>query len=205
MTNGEVVASLHRAEREASACFVRLKSLVAASEPTMEALRAVRTLGLASWCLAAGAIRRLVWDDLHGFASPPPLADWDCVFYDPAPQDPGREKSLEAALSNTLPGLRWEVVNQAWVHQWLQTETDGEVVAPFQSLADGIASWPETATCVGVWLTPEDSIEVIAPHGLGDLFGGVVRWNFTSASRTAFENRLKVKRWTERWPQIAVL
>jgi hypothetical protein len=31
----------------------------------MAQLRAVRSLGLASWCIGAGAVRNLVWDALH--------------------------------------------------------------------------------------------------------------------------------------------
>jgi len=50
------------------------------------------------------------------------------------------------------------------------------------SLIEGVASWPEIAT-VAVTLTPSGSIEVIAPHGLDDLFDMVVRWNGASASR----------------------
>lgn len=204
LKGGEVGVHVYRDEREAADNFARLKSLVAASEPALAALRAVRALGLDQWCLAAGAIRRLVWDDLHGFTRATPLADWDCVFYDSAPQAPGREKSLEKSLVDRLPGVRWEVVNQAWVHEWLPPVVPGQIAVPFLSLAEGIASWPETATCVGVWLTTDDNIEVIAPHGLRDLFQGVVRWNSASASRAAFENRLKIKRWTQHWPWLVI-
>ncbi|MGL4613057.1 MAG: nucleotidyltransferase family protein, partial [Shewanella sp.] len=36
------------------------------------------------WCIAAGFVRNLVWDRLHGLA-PMPLADIDVIYY--CPQD----------------------------------------------------------------------------------------------------------------------
>lgn len=46
----------------------------------MDALRAVRSLGLESWCLGAGAIRNLVWDALSGHQRPSALSDVDVAF-----------------------------------------------------------------------------------------------------------------------------
>ena len=41
--------------------------MVTASDELMAALRVVRSLGLRSWCIGAGAIRSLIWDTLHKF------------------------------------------------------------------------------------------------------------------------------------------
>ncbi|WP_235505003.1 nucleotidyltransferase family protein [Variovorax sp. Root318D1] len=55
----------------------------------MAALRVVRSLGLQSWCIGAGAIRSLVWDTLHEFDRRSPVEDMDVVYFDveagPAP------------------------------------------------------------------------------------------------------------------------
>lgn len=171
----------------------------------MCALRAARELDLDSWCIGAGLIRGLVWDHLHGFEEPSLCADVDLVFY--CPDGPGRmqERSIEQALSAMTPGLQWDAVNQAGVHRWLQPRSPGHVIPAFTSLADGIASWPETATCVGVTLNAMDEIGVIAPHGLSDLFDMVVRWNPARVSRTIYEERAAEKRWTARWPRVKVL
>lgn len=175
----------------------------------MRALSAGRELGLASWCIGAGTIRNLVWDHLHGFEKPTPSLDLDLVFYDAENLDPCREWSLEMTLSARVPGVQWEAVNQATVHHWLQAQATNQVtdhmVPPFHSLAAGIASWPEVATCVGVTLTAAGEIEVIAPHGLSDLFDMIVRFNPACVSRAAYLYRISSKRWAERWPRVAVM
>lgn len=171
----------------------------------MLALKAARELGLNSWGIGAGLVRSLVWDHLHGFEEPSPCADVDLVFYCPDGLGSLQEQSIERTLSTKAPGLQWEAVNQASVHQWLQSQSPGHVIPAFKSLADGIASWPETATCVGVMLDAADEIGVIAPHGLSDLFNMVVRWNPTRVSRATFEERVASKRWGARWPRVKVL
>ena len=44
----------------------RVTALVREAPWFMAALRAGRALGLAQWCIGAGALRNLVWDALHG-------------------------------------------------------------------------------------------------------------------------------------------
>ncbi len=181
-----------------------LAGLVASSDPTMRALRAVRCLGLASWCIGAGAIRNLVWDHLHGFTTPTMAEDVDMVFYDASDLSVDLERRLETRLRQIQPEFNWEVVNQAAVHRWLRPAF-GQAAKPFQSLAEGIASWPEVATCVGTTLTDSGTVEIIAPHGLTDLFDMIVRWNPARASRETFMNRVASKRFSERWPRVQVL
>jgi len=60
----------------------QLAELVGSCAWLMQALRAVRTLGLDSWCIGAGAVRSLVWNHLHGFDVSPSGADVDVVFFD---------------------------------------------------------------------------------------------------------------------------
>ena len=58
------------------------------------------------------------------------------------------------------------------------------VPAPFsvgvprlRSCAEGVATFPETASSVGGRLLDGDGMLVVAPHGLDDLFGRVCRHN----------------------------
>ncbi len=182
----------------------KLVELVTATPWLMQALSAVRSLGLASWCIGAGAIRGLVWDHLHGFEAPSALADVDVVFFDADDPSPDRERHLKRLLDERLPGLAWEVVNQAAVHHWYATP-EGRMVEPLRSLEEGIASWPEYATCVGVSLDAAGAVRVIAPHGLADLFDRVVRWNPTRVPPAVYLDRVARKRFTERWPQVRVV
>lgn len=181
----------------------RLAGLVLASPVLMEALRAVRALGLGSWCIGAGAVRSLVWDDLHGFSEPTPLDDVDVVYFDPTVEGVEHESTLEIRLRHAMPSVAWEVTNQATVHQWFARHL-GLQVPPLASLEDGVGTWPEIATCVGVFLRADDSIGVVAPHGLDDLFNLVVRHNPVRADAQTYRERVASKRFAERWPLLSI-
>jgi hypothetical protein len=170
----------------------------------MRALRVARCLGLGSWCIGAGAIRNIVWDHLHGYEVATKPEDIDLVFYEATDLSQDLERRLENKLSFAAPEYKWEVVNQAAVHRWLTSQTQ-QKAEPFRSLVEGVASWPEVATCVGVSLTSSEQIEVIAPHGLTDLFEMVVRWNPTHVPKEVYQERVAKKRFSERWPEVKVL
>lgn len=178
-----------------------LVRLVAASDQLMTALRCVRTLNLRSWCIGAGMVRNLVWDALHGFGTNAP-ADVDVVHFNTqATQEADDE--LERRLRAMMPGLNWEVTNQAHVHRWFES-IRGQIVPPLRSLDDGISTWPEFATCVGVYMAADESVHVIAPHGLDDLFELRVRHNPSRASASDFRERVHSKRFLERWPRLTI-
>lgn len=176
--------------------------MVAASDELMAALRAVRSLRLRSWCIGAGAIRSLVWDTLHGFDRRSAVEDLDVVYFD-TEAGPEHDAELESRLRSAMPGLQWEVTNQAGVHRWLAAAL-GQVVPPLASLEEGVATWPEFATCVGVWLNEDESLGVVAPHGLDDLFALRVRHNPLRASVATYRQRVAAKRFGERWPRLSV-
>jgi uncharacterized protein len=182
------------------ALALQLAGMVRASASLMAALRAARGLGLASWCIGAGAVRSAVWDALHGFTAPSRLDDVDLVYFE-LPAQPGRDAALERDLRRALPGVAWEVTNQATVHEWFRDALQMRV-EPLLSLEAGVATWPEYATCVGVTLNADDSIVVIAPHGLDDLFALRLRHNPSRADAATYRQRLNSKRFTERWPLV---
>jgi uncharacterized protein len=170
----------------------------------MEALRAARDVDPPDWLVCAGALRNAVWDHVHGFASPSPLADLDVGFFDGANLTPARDREVDSALRTRLPGVPWQAKNQAAVHLWYESRF-GYPVEPLESTADAVATFPETAVCVGVRLEPNDSLLVVAPYGLDDLLGLVHRHNPTRASIEIYKERLASKRITERWPQVTVV
>ena len=176
--------------------------MVRSSPALMEMLDTVRRLKLASWCIGAGAVRSLVWDRLHGFVAPSHYDDVDVVYYDSVAGS-AQDAQLLRRLLGLNPSVRWEVTNQASVHQWFLNQRS-QVVPPLCSLAEGIATWPEYATCVGVTLNLDDSIEVIAPHGLEDLFHLRVRHNPIRASAAVFNERVASKQFAERWPMLSI-
>ena len=46
--------------------------------------------------------------------------------------------------------------------------------APYRDVADALAHWPETATAIAARLGPA-GVEILAPHGLADLFALLAR------------------------------
>jgi hypothetical protein len=181
----------------------RLIQLVRSSSTLMALLAAVRSLHLASWCIGAGVVRGLVWDHLHGFSEPSHYDDVDVTYYDKT-ADEQQDEELTRRLLAMSPSVRWEVTNQALIHQWF-LKAHRQSVPALRSLEDGIATWPEYATCVGVALNADDTIKVIAPHGLHDLFNLKLRHNAARASADVFMQRVTSKRWIERWPMLSLV
>lgn len=130
------------------------------------------------------------------------MDDMDVAYFD-ADASPGKDAELQERLSFLAPGFTWDVTNQAKVHEWL-VDASGQAVAPLKSLQDGLATWPEFATCVGVYLDGDASVQVIAPHGLDDLFELLVRHNPRRASAATFMDRVQSKRFGMRWPRLSI-
>lgn len=181
----------------------QLRAIVSSSAWFMDALRAGRELGLAQWCVGAGALRNLVWDALHGHAQPTSPADVDFAYFCERDLKPARDAALQQRLAEHMPALPWEVTNQAGVHLWFEAHF-GHAVPPLRSLQEAIASWPEPATAVGVWLDEADQLQLIAPLGLDDLLGMRVRRNPARVSLQIYRERCASKRYTQRWPRVVV-
>ncbi|HSR27258.1 MAG TPA: nucleotidyltransferase family protein, partial [Actinomycetes bacterium] len=137
----------------------RLGDMVRATPWLLEALRAARDVDPPDWLVGGGVLRDLVWDRLHGRPRPAPPRDLDLAFFDPTRLDPARDAEVERALTARLPGVPWDAKNQAAVHTWYGRVFGGQV-APLTSAADGVATWPETATAVAVRLLRGDHVQV---------------------------------------------
>lgn len=166
----------------------------------MDALRLARDLHLSDWAIGAGAIRNVVWDRLHGYATSAPT-DIDLIWFDAHPARTDVE--LQTHLRRQAPRLNWDVTNQAQVHQWYAT-TYGRTLTPCHGLADAIAAWPETATTLAVRLEADDTFTIIAPLGLHDLFDLVLRRNPAFPDVAQFQQRVRAKRFLQRWPQLVL-
>jgi len=125
------------------------------------------------------------------------------AYFDLGDLSAARDRELEAELRQREPELPWEVTNQASVHLWFERRF-GRTVAPLCSLEEGIATWPETATAVAVRIEAASRLQVVAPFGLEDLFGLVVRRNPARISPSEFQRRVAEKRWRERWPRVVI-
>jgi len=178
----------------------RLESIVRGTPWLLRALDIVRSLRLPNWYLAAGSIRNTVWDALHGLTSSEPASDLDVIYFDAVKLNHG----AEAILRDAVPEYSWEVTNQANVHHW-QSRAAAREIPAYGSISAAMASWPETATAVGVRLIDGETMEFIAPHGLADLFSLIVRPSPFVADLDAYSSRLRQKAWHLRWPRLRVV
>jgi uncharacterized protein len=160
-------------------------------------------LELPSWYLGAGAIAQTVWNHLHSFSATHAIADYDVVYYDAEDFSETGEQRIEGATTALVnaEGVRLDVTNEARVHLWYERRF-GRPLAPYRSAEQAIATWPTTATSVGVRRARGDFV-VCAPFGLADLFAMVVRPNTTLVDRAIYE--AKAERWRRRWPQLTIL
>jgi hypothetical protein len=170
---------------------------IIAQDPVgMEQLRAVRTLDLPDWCIAAGFVRNRVWDHLHGIAPARAPVDIDVIYFDAADVSKDREAEYETRLHGLIPNAPWQVRNQARMHVWKD-------LPPHRDTADSMTYWLETVTAVGVRLEADDRLTVVAPLGTDDLLGLLCRPTaFGRTRRHEYDERITAKRWRELWPRV---
>jgi hypothetical protein len=175
----------------------RVAAILAAGAGHMDALRIAALAGPRGGWIGAGFVRNAVWDALsRRVPEVRRLADLDLVHFDAA-ADGAADARWDAALRAARP-LPWSVVNQARM-----AAANGH--APYRSLEDALAHWPETATAVAARLS-RGQVEILAPHGLDDLLGMVVRPTPAHARDvTVMQARIAAKGWAARWPGLRIL
>ncbi len=97
-----------------------LTQLIQSTPWLMSVLETVRACNPPDWLVGAGVMRNLVWDDLHQYQTPTPLADIDVIFFDPQDVRPQRDHMVQQQLARRLPHVAWEATNQAAVHLWYE-------------------------------------------------------------------------------------
>lgn len=152
--------------------------------------------------LSAGAIAQTVWN--HAFGLPPAhgISDIDIVYFE------GDDLSQEAEAAHAgrigklfadLP-VRIDVKNEARVHLWYE-EKFGNPIRPYSSMEEAIATFPTTATAVGIRPSSQ-GLDTCAPFGLDDLLAPVVRANRSQITRAIYER--KADRWRALWPGLRI-
>lgn len=155
-----------------------------------------------SW-LVAGSIAPTIWNLGCGQPAELGLKDVDLIYFDDQDLSFDAEANNERRLRDLFRRLpiKLDVKNEARVHLWYE-ERFGYAIKPYLSSADAIATFPTTATAVGVRRI-RGTLECCAPFGLDDLFGLVVRPNKRQITRTIYE--AKVDRWCSIWPRLTFL
>jgi uncharacterized protein len=155
-----------------------------------------------SW-LVAGCIAQTIWNLRCGRPAELGLKDVDLIYFDDHDLSFDAEASHERRLRDLFRRfpLKLDVKNEARVHLWYE-ERFGYAIEPYLSSADAIATFPTTATAVGVRRI-YGKLECCAPFGLDDLFGLIVRPNKRQITRAIYE--AKVDRWRPIWPRLTFL
>ncbi len=174
----------------------KIVELIKQDPVRVEALNCVSQLGLPQCYIAAGFVRNLVWDSLHGFEVYTPLNDVDVIYFDPNESNPDSYLIYEAQLKNGMPQLNWQVRNQALMHV-----RNGD--SPYTSSLDAMRYYPEKETAIAIRQTAQAEYECIAAFGFTSLFNFYVTHN-PKRSRESFENRINSKGWQLRWPSLII-
>lgn len=159
-------------------------------------IEAGRSIGLPDGAIGAGFVRQPMWDHLHDFLPTEKFADIDVLYFDASDLTLESELQFEQELARHLPGVPWEVTNQARMHL-----KNGD--SAYRDTADAIAHWLETPTAVAMRLTTRSAGSLIAPFGIDDLLA--IQIKPTPAGirrREACRNRLRQKDWHLRWPRV---
>lgn len=176
-----------------------LRTLLSHDRLRRTALEAVAALELPDCWIAAGFVRDAVWDELHDYGTRPPGGDVDVVWFDPAALDERIDRDIERKLSLALPGIEWSVKNQARMHH----RNDD---APYNSVADAMRHWPETATATAARIDASGSIDINAPFGLDDLFALRLTPTpaFAGSKLPIFDRRVSTKGWMARYLRLTL-
>jgi hypothetical protein len=155
-----------------------------------------------SW-LVAGGIAQTIWNLGCGQPAELGLKDVDLIYFDDQDLSFDAEANHERRLRELFRRfpIKLDVKNEARVHLWYEKRF-GYAIERYLSSADAIATFPTTATAVGVHRI-RGEFECCAPFGLDDLFGLIVRPNKRQITRAIYE--AKVDRWRSIWPRLIFL
>jgi hypothetical protein len=161
-------------------------------------LTAVARLGIDDCWIGAGLIRNAIWDHLHGFhVGLAAGSDVDVVYCDSEHSSLEHDLAIEARLRSKLPDIPWSVHNQARM-----PACNGKV---YRNTEDAIRCWPETATAIAA-RTTNGRVEIMAPYGMDDLIGLIVRPTPKFMKRLPlYRERIASKGWARRWPKLRFL
>jgi uncharacterized protein len=179
-----------------------LESIALTSSVIRTILAEWHAIGLPDLWLVAGAVAQTVWNHAFGFPADHGIKDVDLVYFDQTDLSERGERHHAARVGRLFKGLsqKFDVKNQARVHLWYEAKF-GIPLAQYRSATHAIATFPTTATSIGVRPDPS-GLEVEAPYGLADLFALVVRPNKTLITRSVYE--AKIQRWRPLWPDLNI-
>lgn len=180
-----------------------LETMVRENALLMRVLVGLRELDLPDSLLVAGALYNCVWNVLTGREPLAGVNDLDICYFDASDLSYEAEdrviKEAEAMFGD-LP-IPVQVRNQARVHLWFPQKF-GIAFSPLTSSEEALTRYASRAHAVAVRLERDDSMTVIAPFGLDEIFSFRLLPNrVLDNSRT---HDLKARRAQANWPELRV-
>lgn len=182
----------------------RLAEIIRNDPDLMYLLAAARELELPQWRIVGGCLYQTVWNVLTHRAARTGIKDYDLIYFD------DRDLSWEAeglvmqqvSLRMTKLPAPIDVRNQARVHLWFKDRFGADYKA-LQCADEGLARYASVVHAVGVRLDQDDSLDIVAPFGLDDLFNMVIRRNPALDNTASHET--KAARAKLVWPEVVVI
>jgi hypothetical protein len=178
--------------------------IVRADPIVYEALVRARAMDLPDWRIVSGALYNAVWNKLTG--KPPGFGtkDIDLFYFDEADISYEAEDAVISRAAAPFKGLPLpvEVRNQARVHLWFE-QRFGQPYPRLSSTADALAHFASRTHAVGVRLLADNSLDLVAPFGLDDIFSFRVAPNRVIDNQATHEE--KAARAKRQWPQITIV
>lgn len=181
----------------------RVAATLRRSVSGMRVLEVARALALPDALLFSGAVYQPVLNELTGRDLDHGIADYDLAYFDPDVHYESEDEVIRRVAAELEPPLRErvQVRNQARVHLWFE-QRFGEPYTPLRSSADALERFVSPMSAVGARLEEDDTLSIVAPFGLDDLFALELRPNPRRRSRHFDRVAASVR---ARWPEVRVV
>lgn len=181
----------------------RLEALFAFSPALRGLIERWNAIALPDVWLSGSVMAQTVWNARFGLMPEYGIADLDLVYFDGHDLSQEGEERHAARLRLLFADMPWriDVKNQARVHLWYEARF-GYAIAPYRSARDAMATFPTTASAVGI-RPSGNGFALHAPFGVDDLLNGIVRPNKAQITRAIYE--AKLVRWRQFWPDLTII
>ena len=160
-------------------------------------------VALSDGWLIAGAVAQTYWNAAHDLPAGHGIKDVDIAYFDASDLSAAAEEAQAARVGTLFRDLpvRFDVKNEARVHLWYERKFGYPIHRPYTSTPDAIATFPTTATSIGIRPNASD-LELCAPFGEHDLLDLIVRPNKTLITEAVYA--AKIDRWRGLWPRLKI-
>ena len=180
-----------------------LEAILRAAPTLMAVMETTRDLNLPDWLIFSGAIYQRALNHLTGRDLDYGIKDYDLAYFDPSDISyEAEDRVIQRVAKAFEPPIREmvEVRNQARVHLWFEAKF-GEPYAPLTSSGQALSRFTGTMFSVGAKLERDDSLTIIAPFGLEDLFALRLVPNPTRKTQGFLRTAQAAQ---ARWPELTI-